>query len=67
MYSPLIVCDGDTGDLAAIKLRPGNASAARDALAVIRRIVKSIRERIPGIQIVIRADAGKGKLRLQTE
>ena len=64
MYSPLIVCDGDTGDLAAIKLRPGNAAASGDAFAMIRRIVKSIRERIPDIQIIIRADAGFGDPRI---
>ncbi len=58
MYSPLIVCDGDTGDLAAIKLRQGNAGPAKDALAMIRRIVLAIRRRQPEIRIILRGDAG---------
>jgi hypothetical protein len=58
MYSPLIVCDGETGDLAAIKLRQGNAAASRDALAMIRRIVMVIKKKLPGIKIILRGDSG---------
>lgn len=59
IYHPLLVFDGETGDLVAALLRPGNQGAARHSVALLKRIVKHIR-RVLGekVQIEIRADSG---------
>lgn len=58
MYHPLLVFDGDTNQLIAAVLRPGNAHGGRGALAVLKRIVGAIRARWPGLPIALRADSG---------
>ena len=59
IYHPLLVFDGETGDLVAALLRPGNQGAARHSVAVLRRIVKRIRQVLGSrVQIEIRADSG---------
>ena len=56
IYQPLLVFDGETGDLVAALLRPGNPGAARHSVAVLRRIVKRIRQVLGSrVQIEIRA------------
>ena len=59
IYPALLVFGGETGNLVAALLRPGNQGAARHSVAVLRRIVKRIRqvlgEKIP---IEIRASSG---------
>jgi hypothetical protein len=56
---PLLVFDGDTGQLITAVLRAGNTHASRGALAVLRRIVRRLREAWgKEVQIEIRADAG---------
>lgn len=64
MFHPLLCYDGDTGDLLAAALRPGNVHAANGVLKMLKRIVKKIRQRWPWVEIVIRADAGFGVPRL---
>lgn len=61
MYHPLLVFDGQTGQLITAILRPGTVHAGHGALAILRRIVRHLRERWPEITIEIRADAGFAK------
>ncbi len=58
MYHPLVVFDGQTGQLITAVLRPGNTHASRGAVAILRRIVSRLRRAWPGVKVEIRADAG---------
>lgn len=58
MYHPLLVFDGDTGQLITAVLRPGTVHASRGALAVLKRLVNRIRARWPEVAIELRADSG---------
>jgi hypothetical protein len=58
MYHPLLVFDGDTNQLIAAVLRRGNAHASRGAVGILRRVVRALRGRWPGVVIEIRADSG---------
>lgn len=58
MYHPLLVFDGDTGQLICAILRPGTCHASRGAVAVLKRLVRLLRARWPGVTIEVRADAG---------
>jgi hypothetical protein len=55
---PLLVFDGETNQLIAAILRPGNTHASRGALAILKRIVKRLRQEWSSVEIEIRADAG---------
>jgi Transposase DDE domain group 1 len=61
MYHPLLVFDGETGQLITAILRPGAAHAGHGALAILKRVVARLRKRWPEITIEIRADAGFAK------
>ena len=58
MYHPLVVFDGQTGQLISAILRAGNTHSSRGALAVLRRIVRRLRRAWPEVEIELRADAG---------
>lgn len=58
MYHPLVVFDGETGQLVTAILRPGNAHASHEALAILKRIVARLRVAWPEVEIEIQADAG---------
>ncbi len=58
MYHPLLVFDGDTGQLVTALLRPGTAHAGHGAKAVLKRIVMRLRARWPNVAIEVRADSG---------
>jgi hypothetical protein len=58
MYFPLLVFDGETGQLIAAVLRGGTVHAGHGALAVLKRLVRVIRARWPGVTIELRADSG---------
>jgi hypothetical protein len=59
MYHPLLVFDGETGQLIAAVLRPGNTHASRGAVAVLKRVVGMLRGAWPRVRIEeLRADAG---------
>jgi hypothetical protein len=58
MLHPLLVFDGDTGQLITAILRPGTVHASRGAVAVLRRLVQHIRARFPAVAIELRADSG---------
>jgi hypothetical protein len=57
MYFPLLIFDQD-GWLIAAVLRPGSHSEIQITVAILKRIVFRLREAWPGIQIILRADAG---------
>jgi Transposase DDE domain group 1 len=58
MYHPLLVFDGDTGQLITAVLRPGTCHASRGAVAVLKRLVRHIWQRWPQVTIEFRADSG---------
>jgi len=58
MYHPLLVFDGDTGQLITAVLRPGNAHGSRFVVLVLRRLVRRLRQAWPTVQIELRADSG---------
>jgi hypothetical protein len=61
MYHPLLVFDGETGQFITAILRPGNAHAGHGTLAILKRLVRRLRDRWPGVTIEVRADAGFAK------
>jgi hypothetical protein len=58
MYHPLLVFDGETGHLITALLRAGNTHASNSSVALLKRIATRLRERWPGVEIELRADAG---------
>jgi hypothetical protein len=58
MYHPLLVFDGESGHLITTLLRAGNTHASNSCVAILKRIVGRMRQRWPGVEIEIRADAG---------
>ena len=58
MYHPLLVFDGTTGQLITAVLRPGTAHASCGVVAILKRIVRSLRDRWPQVAIELRADSG---------
>jgi hypothetical protein len=58
MYHPLLVFDGETGELITAILRPGRCHASRGAKGVLRRLIRKIRRRCPQAHIVVRGDSG---------
>jgi hypothetical protein len=57
MYHPLLLFDGESGQLVSAVLRPGNAHAARGVMGVLRRIIGHLKQRFPQVQIVVRGDS----------
>lgn len=53
-----LVFDGDTGEVITAVLRPGTCHASRGALAVLKRFIRRLRARWPGVPIEVRADSG---------
>jgi hypothetical protein len=64
MYHPLLVFDGDTGQLITAVLRPGNVHAGRFVVLVLRRLLRSMRAAWPDVALEIRADSGFAAPRL---
>jgi hypothetical protein len=58
MYHPLLVFDGETGQLVTAVLRPGTAHAGHGATAILKRLARALRARWPGVAIELRADSG---------
>ena len=58
MYHPLLVFDGETGQLITAILRRGNTHGSTGVKAVLKRIVRAIHARWPGVTIEIRMDSG---------
>jgi hypothetical protein len=57
IYHPLLVYDGESGNLITALLRPGNRHANRNALGTLRRVIRKIRKRCPTAGIVVRGDS----------
>jgi Transposase DDE domain group 1 len=57
MSHPLVIFDGERGQLVSAVLRPGNAHAARGAMGVLRRIIQRLKQRWPHVQIGVRGDS----------
>jgi hypothetical protein len=64
MYHPLLVFDGETGQLITAVLRPGNVHASRLVVLVLRRLLARLRATWPGIAVEVRADSGFATPRL---
>jgi DDE family transposase len=58
IYHPLLVFDGDTGQLITALLRAGNTHASHSTVAILKRIVGLLRSAWPGVEVELRADAG---------
>ncbi len=58
MYHPLLVFDGETGQLITVVLRPGTAHGSRFLVLVLRRLVRRLRRAWPDVGIELRADSG---------
>ena len=58
MYNELFFHDGQTGRIIVPVLRPGNSHSNKWYVAILKRIVKAIKEQYPDIEIIIRADSG---------
>jgi hypothetical protein len=58
MYHPLLIFDGDTDHLITAVLRPGTVHASHGVVAILKRLVRLLRQRWPGIPIELRADSG---------
>ena len=58
MYHPLLVFDGETVQLIAVVLRPGNVHGSRFVVLVLRRLLRRFQAAWPGVTLEIRADSG---------
>jgi hypothetical protein len=58
MYNELFFHDGETGQIIVPVLRPGNSHSNKWYVAILKRVVKKIREAHPTMEIIIRADSG---------
>ena len=58
IYHPLLVFDGQTGQLITAVLRAGNTHASHGTVAILKRIVALLRRAWPQAEIELRADAG---------
>jgi len=58
MYHPLLVFDGTTGQLITAVLRPGNTHGSAGVVAVLKRVVRALRDRWPKVGIELRTDSG---------
>jgi hypothetical protein len=58
MYHPLLVFDGQTNQLLTAVLRRAMVHASRGVVAILKRLVASMRARWPHVSIELRADSG---------
>jgi hypothetical protein len=66
MYHPLLIFDGDTGQLITAILRPGNAHASRFIVRILRILLGLLRASWPTVTIELRADSGFARPTLYT-
>lgn len=57
IYHPLLVFDGDSGELVTALLRPGRSHASRGARRTLRRLIRRIKRRLPHAAVVVRGDS----------
>jgi hypothetical protein len=58
MYNELFFHDGETGQIIAPVLRPGNSHSNKWHVAILKRILNKIKQQYPDIKITIRVDSG---------
>jgi hypothetical protein len=58
MYHPLLIFDGITGFPMAAVLRPGNSHASKGAKAILKRLIRKLKQAYPDSTILLRADGG---------
>ena len=58
MYHPLLIFDGETHQLITAVLRPGTTHGSAGVKAVLKRVVRAMRDRWPGVSIEVRMDSG---------
>jgi len=56
-YLPLHIYEGKSGKLITTILRPGKRPSGREIIAILKRIVKKIRQAWPQVGILLRGDA----------
>lgn len=64
MYHPLLVFDGQTGQLISVMLRGGCAHAAKGAAGPLRRLICAVKARFPKCHVVVRGDSAFAMPRL---
>jgi len=64
MLHPLLVFDGDSGELITALLRPGRVHAARGAATILSRLIRAIKRRCPSAAVVVRGDSAFAMPRL---
>jgi Transposase DDE domain group 1 len=57
MLHPLLVFDGETGQLITAVLRPGNTHGSTGVVAVLKQVVRRLRARWPEVTIELRMDS----------
>jgi len=57
-YLPLIIADGDNGDIITSILKPGTKHATFLLIPIVKRLFAVIEEKYPNVKFVIRADSG---------
>jgi hypothetical protein len=58
VYHPLLIFERGTGYLLAAHLRRGEVGSSRGVVAVLRRVVRFLRQHFPAVPIRVVADAG---------
>jgi Transposase DDE domain group 1 len=66
MDHPLLIFDGDTGQLITAILRPGNAHASRFIVGILKTLLRLLRARWPNVTVELRADSGFASPKLYT-
>jgi DDE family transposase len=57
MLHPLLLFDGETGQLITVVLRPGNTHGSAGVKAVLKQVVRRLRERWPHVGLELRMDS----------
>lgn len=57
MLHPLLIFDGTTGQLITAVLRPGNTHGSAGVVAVLKQVVRRLREHWPQVRIELRMDS----------
>ena len=66
MYHPLLIFDGDTGQLITAILRPGDAHASRLIIRILKILLRCLRGCWPQVSVELRADSGFASPKLYT-
>lgn len=57
MFHPLVVFDGERGQLISALLRKGTTHASKGATTMLVRIIRAIKQRCPAAAVVVRGDS----------